>query len=466
MAVVGALRWTTCLLMAALTGGCVTAREREAVPEAALVHSYLSDKPAELHRHFYVTLAQGPRNRTLNHMRLGLASFAMGNRDRLAAELFDDALAGIEAVHADTPETRKAQGLMTGERIKDFKGEPYERVMAYYYRGLLYLRDGDYDNARASFKGGMLQDALAEEEQYRADFALMPFLQGWAAHCAGKDALAAEDYREFKDFNKDAPLPGGTDNVLVLVETGGAPVKVSDGPRLRLRRTAGTGSARIVWNDPDRPGRPGNGGQALLLEDIFHQASTRGGRPFDAILEGKAEFKSTADTVGDAALVGAVVAANVATSGGSPYGRKTRQQRENENDARAAAAMVAGGLAVIGLLSKAFASTIEAQADIRYWDNLSDRVLGLTLTLPDGVKTLGVEFLSPGGNVLRQDRVAIQRAGRCGLAWIRDGAATLPRNPRAPNSVPADIMATPVTIPPPVVLVTTSPPRETKESPP
>ena len=48
--------------------------------------------------------------------------------------------------------------------------------MAYYYRGVLYLRDGDYENARASFKGGMLQDGFAEEEQNRSDFALLSFL--------------------------------------------------------------------------------------------------------------------------------------------------------------------------------------------------------------------------------------------------------------------------------------------------
>lgn len=26
--------------------------------------------------------------------------------------------------------------------------------MAYYYRGLLYMREGDFSNARASFRGG------------------------------------------------------------------------------------------------------------------------------------------------------------------------------------------------------------------------------------------------------------------------------------------------------------------------
>ena len=73
----------------------------------------------------------------------------------------------------------------------------------------------------------MLQDSFAQEEQYRADFALMPFLQGWAALCSGNDQLAAEDYREFKDINKDAQPPHKSDNVLVLVETGTGCFRVS-----------------------------------------------------------------------------------------------------------------------------------------------------------------------------------------------------------------------------------------------
>jgi hypothetical protein len=35
------------------------------------------------------------------------------------------------------------------------------------------------------------------------------------------------------------------------------------------------------------------------IEDIFYQASTRGGRPFDSILAGKAQFKDGANIVGE-----------------------------------------------------------------------------------------------------------------------------------------------------------------------
>lgn len=434
--------WLSVVIAAGLASGCVTTREQEISPAPSVVQAYLDDKPTELRRHFFIAQAQGDRNRVLNDMRLGLASFAMG-RDRLAEQLLDDALIGIEAIYADNEEARKARGLWVKEDIKDFKGEPYERAMAYYYRGLLYLKAGDYENARASFKGGMLQDAFAEEQQYRADFALMPFLQGWAAHCSGNQSLAAEDFKEFRAINKDAPLPRDQDNVLVLVETGTAPVKISDGPRLKIKRSGSSESVSISWTDPDRP-KDHPTGNAVLLEDIFRQASTRGGRPFDSILEGKAEYKDTADTVGNVALIGAAVAAKVATE--RPRHRETKEQRENRQQAQAGAAMVGAGLAVIGGLSKLFASTIESQADTRYWDNLSDRVQGLTLSLPDKVGTIDVSFQSPGGTPLETVARPIQRAGKCGLVWARHGSA-VPRNPRAPNSVPADVMASPIVIP-------------------
>ncbi|MDO8606576.1 MAG: hypothetical protein Q7R40_08575 [Phaeospirillum sp.] len=443
MAVAGRSRWSARLLAsgmaAALLGGCVTAREQEARFDAGTVHAYIDDKPPELRRHFYIAQAQGQRNRILNDMRLGLATFAMG-RNQLAEQLFDDALQGIEAVYADNEEAKKARQLLVKEQSKDFKGEPYERVMAYYYRGLLYLRTGDYQNARASFKGGMLQDAFAEEEQFRADFALMPFLQGWAAHCGGQSSLAAEDFKEFRDINKDAPLPRDQDTVLVLVETGGAPVKVSEGPRLKIRRNGAAETARILWTDPEHPkDRPKDA--THVLEDIYRQASTRGGRQFDAILEGKAEYKSAADTVGNVALVGAVIAGQVAVSN-SPRRGASKQDRERQQEIQRDAAMVGGALAVIGLLSKAAAHAIESEADIRYWDNLSDRVLGVTLALPDRIQKIRVEF----GENHRPVEVPIVRSGRCGIAWVRNGN-TLPSNPRAPNSAPSDVMTSPVIIP-------------------
>ena len=102
----------------------------------------------------------------------------------------------IEAIYADNAKAEAARSKFTKENAKDFKGEPYERAMAYYYRGLAYLAEGDYENARASFKGGMLQDTLAANEKYNADFASLAFLEGWSSQCMGRKDAAASAFAE------------------------------------------------------------------------------------------------------------------------------------------------------------------------------------------------------------------------------------------------------------------------------
>jgi len=448
--------------LAALTTGCVAQREQELKVDNGAALAYLEDKPPELQRHFYIAMAQGQRNRVLNDMRLGLASFALGRTD-LAEQLFDDALGGIEAVYANNETALAARQLFVKELTKDFKGEPYERVMAYYYRGLLYMGRGEYDTARASFKGGMLQDAFAEEEQNRADFALMPYLQGWASRCMGNPSLAEEDFKEFHEAKGTASLPGLKDNVLVLVETGSAPVKFATAesaggkPRfLKMRRASATETAWISWAAP-APSQPPaqskakpdkkdkdrdqalqqptgkHGADAMLIEDIFHQAATRGGREFDALLDGKAQFKSVTNTVGNAAIVGAVVAGSVAA-------------RSNNKETQRDAAIATGALALVALAAKVTANAVEAEADTRYWDNLPDRVYGLPLSLPDSVHSVMVEFKSASGEPLRTREVTIKRAGRCGLAWVR-GETAIPFSARAPYSAPTDQMSQPVHLP-------------------
>ena len=51
------------------------------------------------------------------------------------------------ALYGPDKDAKKARSLFHEESKKGFIGEPYERVMAYYYRGLLYWRDGEPDVA-------------------------------------------------------------------------------------------------------------------------------------------------------------------------------------------------------------------------------------------------------------------------------------------------------------------------------
>ncbi|MBX9633969.1 MAG: hypothetical protein K2X44_03220 [Magnetospirillum sp.] len=440
------------VVLAALLTACQTTREQEIQVSPALAHDFLADKPTELKKHFLVTLTQGKRNQVLNDMRLGLAAMELGDK-ALAERLLDDALTNIESIYVNNTEAARARELFSKEMVKDFKGEPYERAMAYYYRGLLYMQAGDYDNARASFKGGFIQDSFADEDQNRADFGLLQFLQGWASRCRDNTVTAEEDFKEFSVINDKFPLPATAHNTLILAETGTAPVKYSQGdaksdkPKyLKYRRTGSNESVQVTLTDkapppPVKKGEKPKPAQDVShtlkltqLEDIYFQASTRGGREFDSVLAGKAQFKGVTSTVGDVALVGAALAANVAANSNN---------RQQQRDTAAAA----GALLLVGLLAKAAAEATEADADTRYWDNLPDRIHAATVTLPPMVTSLSVNFLSPDGALLRTREVKVTHAGPCGLAWVR-GESALPTNPRAPNSAPRDTMFTPVVIPP------------------
>lgn len=348
--------------------------------------------------------ADEPRNRVLNQLQAGSLAFDLGQREQ-AELLFDNALTGITAVYAGSEQAAAARSLWQDEGSKDFKGEPYERAMAFYYRGLLDMLAGDYENARASFKSGLLQDAFAEDAQHRADFALLMFLEAWSSHQLGAESLATERFAELQEFRPDFPLPPADHDLVVIVETGKAPRKLQDG----------IGGNLLVYRRGKRFQEQGAqmrvAGATMRLwpmESIYWQASTRGGRPIDGILEGQIQFKQTtttaASTVAGIASESSVYAPLFGASG-------------------AAFAGVAG---VAGLASLA-TSGITARADNRYWNNLPDMVHVLTLPKPDGADQVAIEFLDRHGRILpeltRTAPIVTDVEGRS-VVWTRARRAT------------------------------------------
>jgi len=104
---------------------------------AAEADRFVADKPAELQRILHTLYMEGEWNAVLNLDLLGLAAIEAG-RPRLAERAFDMAAARILRIYADDPNARQARSLWSAESVKDWKGEPYERAMTFYYRGLLY----------------------------------------------------------------------------------------------------------------------------------------------------------------------------------------------------------------------------------------------------------------------------------------------------------------------------------------
>ncbi|MBR9871653.1 MAG: hypothetical protein GYB26_10975 [Gammaproteobacteria bacterium] len=382
-------------LVGCASGPKVYDRAALAPAEQSLVNS----KPAPLRADFQNLFEEGTRNKVLNLMEIGVKAYRSGFRDE-AKNTLTQARLEIENVYADTDSARKARSIWYEEAEKDFKGEPYERAMVYFYLGLIYLEEGDYGNARASFLAGLLQDAFAEEEQNSTDFALLLYLAGWSALQMGSEQLAEQHFEELKLYRPDAPIPDLTDNALLIVETGHSPRKLGDG----------VGHYQLVYrrgkNFKDIGAEFRNGEQwspVYPMEDIFFQASTRGGRAIDRIVEGQIQFKENTRAVGSTL---SSVSQNSMLAGAGA----------------AAGGVIGAGFAAVSLISVAadgLSASANTRADIRYWAGIPDTVHVMPVTATDG-QAVTVRFLDEYGRPIHglNDSTAFKFDGRgAGLAF-------------------------------------------------
>lgn len=354
--------------------------------------AYAASRPAALRPFHEALYAGGEHNAVLNFAKLGLAAMEAGEYAE-AEWAFDEALARIEAIYGRNAIAQAARSKWVDEAIKDFKGEPYERAMAFYYRGLLYLREGDYENARATFRAGEFQDTLSEAERFRGDFALLDYLAGWSSQCMGDDDAADEAYALAASINPGLRRPAPGQDTLVLADLGRGPVKIGRGRRDSLLAIVDSPDS---GRDEHARVRVAGAPPVDLVEasNLYFQASTRGGRAFTAILDGKAGFKGAMSKASD-------VAFGLGQSG----------------DPTAAVA----GL-VIGTLTGLVAGEVRPAADTRVWDSLPHRVSAAAVSVPANAS---FEFVHSGRPAGPASAVPVMRArhGRCAIAWSRSRSA-------------------------------------------
>lgn len=366
------------------------------------IDGFVNARHEPLRPYFKALYTGGERNAVLNLSRLGLAAMELGQwRD--AEQAFDAALLRIESVYAKNKQAEAARSLFHKESNKDWKGEPYERAMAYYYRGLLYLRKGDYNNAHAAFKGAEYQDTVSETEEFQSDFALMNFLVGWSSQCAGDNGQT--DFTAATIAQAKLTAPAAADNVLFVAEMGHGPVKAKDGKqreKLVFHPAVGYPETGAIFSLTPVVGAP----LALnthFASSLYYQATTRGGRAMDGILDGKASWKTNTQAVGTATTL---------------VGLKMMNQYNGNASAGAA-------VAVAGLLFSAFSTAMKTDVDIRQWDSLPDNV-ALATTRTDGVFTPTVAYTGADGSVALIPAIVMQStAGRCSMVWSRSRSALM-----------------------------------------
>ncbi len=355
--------------------------------------------PTELSELLEKTAREGERNWVLNLDTMALAALRLGDRE-LAKRSLDEAILQIEIIYGDSDQARKARSLWHEEGEKIFKGDPYERSMTYFYRGVLYMQDGEWDNARACFRSAVLQDAFAEEDQHRGDWTLFDYLIGVCEVQLGDEDAAHEAFaragasyaglrknysglsgrRQARlDFRGGLPEFDHDANVLVLTQMGQAPIKKAAGRYGEyLRYDAGGGPAVTPFVDV-------NGqevGAARTVDSVYFQAVTRGGRELDRIQEGKAKFKETTESVGQAGMIGG----GIMTVEGLKHDNRDLKY-------------VGLGALTLGFLSYGVSSMTKPKADTRQWRSLPDSLGVFSGTIPAGRQPIGVRYGVRGRNV-------------------------------------------------------------------
>lgn len=309
------------------------------------------------------------KDKVLWQYKTSLMAMRYGKFD-VAKQLLDDAILTLNAMMGPDKNAKKARGLFGKEEKKIFIGEPYERAMVYYYRGILYWLDGEPDNARACFRSAQLMDSDTENKTYANDYVLFDYLDGLATSKLsgdGSDALKRARQSAKNITLQDYDI---TANVLFFVEFGPGPTKYATGlygEQLKFRIYQSPVKSAVI-KVIDKSFR------LMPYDDLNYQATTRGGRVMDYILANKAVFKETTDNVGNIAIMSGTVLAS----------------REQSKEA---------GFAVLGagLLSKAISSATTPAADTRAWDNLPQFLSFAAIKLPPGKYKVNVEFCNSVG---------------------------------------------------------------------
>ena len=340
------------------------------------------------------------RNQVLYYMERGKIAFDAEDFD-LAAELFDKAIVGIEKIYSKHPDAQKARQLMYEEKRKPFKGEAYERAMVFYYRGLLDLMNHDYENARASFESGLLQDSMGQNRDFLQDFATLEYLSGWSGRCAGFNDLSEQSFKRAHQLNPTLKTPQKNKRTLIIGESGIVPFKYY---------SADLGGELRYWQHPLDSltiGQMRYGKTVLPYSDeLYYQARTRGARIADQIAYSKANTKQIAAEAGGTTQDLAGIAMGIV--------QVTHLIPGLNLISMGLVGISSAGIAATAAISE-FTDAIGTGVDIRQWKMLPNR-LYITTSGNSANKTLRyINFVDQYDNRIAKNTTVLTGKGKCQL---------------------------------------------------
>lgn len=329
-------------------------------------------------------------NFVLNNLRLGSAALVDYDLDE-AESAFLRAYEVINSVGVNDG-GRSLGAVLVDEKLKIWKGEPYERAMANFYLGLVYYMREDYANARGAFENALfkLRDYSSDEKRsarqdYRdveSNFAVAALMLGKCWQKLDREDLARTNLsragelqprlREDADYDRNMQS-----NLLLVIDLGHAPQKVTDF------------DGSIVGFAPT-PGQAGPLPRAQVRVDGRTIGDARLGEPtVDLVAMAQDRRWQSIDTIRavKSGLGTGLLAAGAFEGARGINGRGSAQRR----DLTAAAALLGAGL-----LLKA-----TSQADVRQWEMLPRTVYVMPLHVSPGAHDIVVDFPRVPG--LRQE---------------------------------------------------------------
>lgn len=458
----GTAAWAVPWVWTLLLGACAS-RDRvdRRIEAAALAGDYGVAREA-----LQADLSPDPSDKSylLDRLRLLILTLADGQPDAAeipANELY--ALLRTQGLNAD----RTVSSAVFNERVKIWKGEPFEQALAYTYIGVQKAMRGEWDNARAAAQSSLflLRDfgdnerggrmtaedlarraAQAEAAGQSPDAVIdrgyapvgtnytLGFLLNAVANAAlGRAEEALDNYAQAERIDPslrplcDVLRAGDYDTVLV-VDVGRGPAKRSYGEDGALAQFI---PITPSTNEPLRVEVVSPGGvRTALLSDV-PQALDVNPMAQDLMwnsLEGVREAKSA---LGSLMVVGGVV---VATAPGS---------RDESDEERRNRALIGAGVAILGAILKA-----SAQADTRHCEFFPQRTylvplrlggLGGTVELTCGPARMSLAALiGPADGRVQLRYVRFLPEPAWGSRPEAPGGTLLYANDRYPWRVPGD----------------------------
>jgi tetratricopeptide (TPR) repeat protein len=415
-----------CASLVLLFTGCAQDKARQQAQHA--VEYYFAGDYEQSMNLLRLLAQQTNEDFVLNNCRLGSAALTSYHLDEAEAA-FLRAYEVINSVGVNDG-GRSLGAVLVDEKIKIWKGEPFERAMANFYLGLIYYIHQDYGNARAAFENALFKlrdysDESAKKDQYReqeSNFVVATIMLGKCWQHLGRDDLAHANFDHARELRPELADLGSFDrnaqaNLLLVVDYGYGPKKVTndDGAIVGFGPPPWQAGIiprpRVVMDGQALDDRPFN----RPTIDLLAMAQDRKWQSIDTI-------RTIKSVVGTGLLYGG------AFEGMRGIGGRGSAQRR---DLTAAAALIGAGL-----LLKA-----TSQADVRQWEMLPRTTFILPLHVPPGTHNITVDFSEVGGQRQEWRNIPVPEQGEA-TYYIRmqrwkEGPFDWPPAAMAPATAPA-----------------------------